>query len=495
MNVFWSSLSGRLLFLTVAFVMLSEVLVFVPSAAQFRLKFLEERIEKGRIAALAATEARDSMLSPELQAEILQSAGLYSVVLTRDGRRQPMLMKKAPDKVAETFDLREAGVFTLISDAMIALSRTEPRMIRVIDAPAGGGGDVVEIVLPERDLYKAMTAYSWRIFRLSLLISVITAGLVFLSVNHFLLRPIKRVTSGIMRFREDPEDASRVLRPSGASGEIGDAERELARTQADVVSALKQKSRLAALGEAVAKINHDLRNMLATSQLLADRLESSRDPMVRKIGPKLLASLDRAVRLCQQTLAFGKAEEPPPRHQETRLSALVEDVRVALGLGAADFSSDLAPNGAASVTFDNRVSPDLVLSVDPDQVFRALHNLARNAHQALEARATGGLIAIDASVSGSGVSIDVADDGPGLPQAALDNLFKAFKGSQRPGGSGLGLAIASELIRAHGGALSLAENGPDGVRFRIILPLERLLGPRAGQAQDAPAHAPFGSRL
>ncbi|MEM9724657.1 MAG: HAMP domain-containing sensor histidine kinase [Pseudomonadota bacterium] len=487
MRLVWHSLSGRLLVLTIVFVMLAEVLIFVPSVARFRESWLNERVEKGLIAALAATEARDAMLTEDLQAEVLNRAGLFSVVLERDGRRQAILMKPMLGPVAATYDLRDLSAVMLIYDAFAAFRRTEDRLIRVIGeagltarprqtGTASGGAevpermpfDLVEVVLQEGELRAAMGAFGQRILYLSLFISLLTAALVFLSVNAFLLRPIKRITDGIMRFREDPEDPSGVLRPSGARGEIGLAEQELALTQAEVVAALKQKSRLAALGEAVAKINHDLRNILASSQLLADRLETSTDPLVAKVGPKLIASLDRAIRLCQRTLTYGRAEEPPPDRRPVRLVDLADDVRAAVGLALrANAGSEGETPG---IRFLTDIPPDLTADLDPDQMFRAIHNLARNACQALEAQGKPGVVRLRAAATEDGVLIELSDTGPGLPKKARENLFKAFKGSVRTGGSGLGLAIASELVRGHGGALTLEESGPDGCCFRITLP-------------------------
>lgn len=491
MSLIWNSLSGRLLFLTLVFVMLAEVLIFVPSVARFRKDFLNERLEKGQIAALAAMEAKGGMPSAELQRAVLEKAQVYSVVMDRDGRRSPVLMTPLPGMVSETFDLEEAGPLKLMRDAVAALFRAEPRFIRVRGRPPVGGGALVEVVLQETLLQADMRAYAYRIFLLSLGLSALTAAMVFLSVNAFVIAPMRRIIDGVISFREDPEDASRVLRPCGAGGEIGRAEQELARTQAEVVSALKQKSRLAALGEAVAKINHDLRNLLASTQLLADRLEGSKDPLVSRVGPKLLASLDRAVRLCQQTLAYGKAEEAPPSLRPARLSELVEEVGVALGLmgEAVERTTALAvaKDPRPSVAFHNRAPADLVIEADPDQVFRALLNLARNAHQALESVGRGGVIAVEATLEGDRAAIDVVDDGPGLPPKAQENLFKAFKGSVRQGGSGLGLAIAAELARGHGGALSLVETSDRGTRFRLILPRAALL--RAVEAEAASIEA------
>ncbi|MEL6977317.1 MAG: HAMP domain-containing sensor histidine kinase [Pseudomonadota bacterium] len=496
MSLIWHSLSGRLLFLTLVFVMIAEILIFVPSSARFRHDFLYERLEKGRIAALAATEARNGMPSAPLQAQVLAEAELYSVVLTNDGRRRPILSRPMTGPVAQTYNLNDMSIWTRIVDAMRAFFRTEPRYIRVVGAPAAGLMDSVEVVLHERILLTAMYDYGERIFVLSLIISVFTASLVYVSVNLFLLRPIRRIIDGIIRFREDPEDASRVYKPSGAGGEIGLAERELAQTQTEVLGALKQKSRLAALGEAVAKINHDLRNMLASSQLLADRLETSKDPLVRRVGPKLIASLDRAIQLCQQTLAYGKAEEQPPALEPTPVARLAEEVRAALGFegddgrasaerpssarpapGEPSLAGAGAPQPAASpsapIRFESRAPADLVAVCDPQQMFRALHNLCRNAQQALEASGEGGALAIEARAADGRIEIDVVDDGPGLPDRAREHLFKAFKGSVSRGGSGLGLAIAAELARAHGGALSLVASDASGTRFRISLPDRR----------------------
>ncbi|MGH1482710.1 MAG: histidine kinase dimerization/phospho-acceptor domain-containing protein, partial [Geminicoccales bacterium] len=72
--------------------------------------------------------------------------------------------------------------------------------------------------------------------------------------------------------------------------------------------ALSQKTRLAALGSAVSKINHDLRNLLANAMLLSDSLDISQDPKVKRIAPRLVESMERAAKLCSDTLNFSRAE-------------------------------------------------------------------------------------------------------------------------------------------------------------------------------------------
>lgn len=512
---FARSLSGRLLILTVIFVMLAEILIFVPSVSRFRRDFLLDKLDKAHLALLSAEAAGGGGLDPTIEAELMRRAGISSVAVARTGRNHLMLAAPMEGRqIAETFDLREAetDAVMLIVDALAGAFRLEDRLIAVRGDTTLEGAEYVTIVLDEGTLTGAMAAYGWRVFLLSLFISGVTAVLVFFTVHRFLVRPIRRVIDSLTRFREDPEDAGRIIAPSGARGEIGDAERELAEQQRAVARALQQKSRLAALGEAVAKINHDLRNILASAQLLADRLEGDRNPAIARVGGKLVGSLDRAIRLCKQTLAYGRADEPPPEFARIVLRDLASEVAAALDLQETRVSAEAAPaaserrhahlaaeaalqGGALETTalrpaavpadrgrivFVNGAVDGLAATADPDQLFRALLNLARNAQQAIEASGKPGVIAIEARRAAAAVEIDVIDNGPGLPAQAQENLFKAFRGSVRQGGTGLGMAIAAELVRAQGGELSLVGSSKDGARFRIRLPERGGAGPTAG---------------
>lgn len=453
------SLSGRLLVLTIIFVMLAEVLIFVPSVARFRAEYLQNRLQMAQIASLALLATPDDMVSPDLEKELLANAEVYAIALRRDEVRELVLMGDLPGPVEQSFDLRDAGALQLIRDAFECAMAPPGRVIRVIGEPTNNAGLAIEVTLNEKRLKHEMIAYGWRIFQLSLVISLFAAVLVFFAVRRFVVRPITGVIGAMTAFSEDPSDPKRVIRPSSRVGEVADAERALAHMQTDVLNALKQKAHLASLGEAVSKISHDLRNILAASQLMADRLEASKDPIVSRTGPKLIGTLDRAIRLCERTLAYGKAEEPPPERRRVALRAFVDEVAEAVGLA----------NGGA-VAFENAAPSDLYADADPEQLHRALSNLLRNAAEAIAASGRGGRIRVSARHLGDGVEIEIADDGPGLPTAAIKHLFKPFKGGARREGSGLGLAIAHELIRAHGGALELASTSTEGSVFRIVLP-------------------------
>ncbi len=346
-------------------------------------------------------------------------------------------------------------------DAFAALFAGEHDVMRVM-GPAPKGGEFVEIVIDEAPLRAAMLRFSVNILLLSLVISAITAALVYLALHYLFVRPLRGMTANMTAFHGDPENPSRVIVGSGRQDEIGTAERELGAMQRDLASMLHQKSRLAALGLAVSKINHDLRNLLASAQLISDQLSSLSDPRVQRFAPKLMRALERAIAFCESTLSYGRAQEPPPDRRPIALEPLVEEVHETLGLGP-----------QAAIGWVTAIERGLLVDADPDQLFRTLLNLVRNAVQALEGRAekdpARDQVRITGMRQGAVVMIEVSDTGPGISEQARIHLFEAFQGSTRAGGTGLGLAIAAELVRAHGGQVSLVE-GTIGATFQVTIP-------------------------
>ncbi|RXV61625.1 sensor histidine kinase [Roseovarius sp. A46] len=452
------SLSGRFLILTAIFVMLAEVLIFVPSVARFREQFLLDRLQRAQIASLGLLTGGE--VSADLEEELLRNAEVFNVVLRRDEARQLVLSSPVPAPVSQSFDLRDPSAVTLITDAFRRLAQTDPEVIRVIGEPVRMGGILIEITLDTGDLRTAMIDYGLRILWLSLVISVITAGLLFVVVQCFVVRPIRRVVGAMQTYAADPEDARLVITPSSGITELREAEESLHSLQRQLTAALKQKEHLAQLGSAVAKISHDLRNILTSAQLFTDRLEMSEDPRVRRMAPKLVNSLTRAVHLCEATLAYGKAEEPAPKLARHNLADLVTDAIEGERLAAGDLA----------VGFENRVAADVVLRADAEQFYRVLTNLMRNARQAIVRAGVPGRIIVSAEADTRDWVIRVEDTGPGLPAKARDHLFEPFRGGASSGGTGLGLSIAAELVRGHGGTLTLERSDENGTCFRITLP-------------------------
>jgi signal transduction histidine kinase len=449
------SLSARLLVLTMAFVLLGEVLIYVPSMARFRKTYLDERIAAAHLATLSLEATPDGHISDQLAQELLSHAGVLSVIL-REPAAELVLGTLPP--VEQVYDLRTSGPAALISDAFKTLAHGGGRTIRVIGPSPARPSVLVDISLHEQGMWNAMVAYSWRILTLSIVISLITAFLVFAALQLMIVRPLRRITDSVIAFRSRPEDASVNLPPSARRDEIGLVQTELSNMQGALRTALAHKTRLAALGTAVSKINHDLRNILASAMVVSDRLEQSQDPEVRNVTPRLLEALERAARLCSATLNFSRAETSDPQKTRFALAPLVDEVGEAV----------LGPDQGA-LRWRNEVGADVRVLADRDQLYRVLLNLGRNAVEALPQ--AGGLISIMAWQTADDTVIEMADTGRGIAKGVQAHLFEAFSGSARPGGTGLGLAIAREIMRAHGGDLVLAHTGDQGTAFRLTLPV------------------------
>jgi signal transduction histidine kinase len=450
---FLRSLSARLLVLTVLFVMLSEVLIFVPSVARFRLTYLQQHIADAHLAMLALEATPDNMVSQELANELLAHVGAHGIVLHKPNNTTLMIDSPTPPQVAATWDLRGAGSWGLIRNAMMTLAQNGNHVVRVLDVSPTDPRVVVEVLLDDAPMRAAMWGFGIRILELSIVISLITAALVYLSLQWLLVAPLRRLIASMMRFREDPEDASRVIAPSSRGDEIGLAQRELASMQETVRQALRHNARLAALGTAVTKVNHDLRSILSTARLISDALAGSEAPEVKRVTPALLAAIDRAVGLCTRTLHYTREGAPPLSRSRFVLSGLIEEV------------AEVVEKSDGTARLINNVPATMMVEADRDQLFRVALNLASNALEAGARR-----VVINAGRGGDTILLMVADDGPGLPPKARDNLFRPFAGSARPGGTGLGLAIAREIMRAHGGDITLTASTAQGTTFCLTLP-------------------------
>ncbi|MDV7271954.1 HAMP domain-containing sensor histidine kinase [Thioclava sp. A2] len=454
-----NTLSGRFLVLTTIFVVLAEVALLLPGVGSFREDYLISRLERAQIASLALLTT-DQMIDEDLEKELLANAGVFNVVLRRDEVRQLVLSSQIPSPVVSTYDLREPGFWEKIRDALVVLVDSGNHVIRVIGDPVQKGGLVIEVTMETGPMRVEMIEYGLRLLMLSAAIAGPLALLLFAAVRRLVLEPISRVVKQMSIYADAPEDARRFIEPSARIKELRVAEEALSTMQHQLTASLKQKERLAQLGQAVAKISHDLRNILTTAQLFADRMESSEDPGVKRAAPKLVASIGRAVNLCETTLAFGRAEEPPPSLSRFMLAELVNEI----------IESEQSPADAAQIEFVTDIAPNLVIRADREQLYRVLSNLVRNARQAIAATQAPGTIEVGAGEASDEWWIRVQDTGPGLPERAREHLFRPFQGGTRKGGTGLGLAISAELVRGHGGHLDLARSDSEGTEFRMHLP-------------------------
>ena len=452
------SLSARLLVLTVAFVMLAELFIYTPSVARFRKNYLEERIVRAHLATLAIENMPEQAADDKLGRTLLKTTDTYAIALRQHDQRILIAGGEMPPRVDAVYDLRMSGFPGWIEDAFVTLAQTENRILRIIGETPKRPGVQVEIYIDEAPMRDEMLAFSHRIFQLSLAISLFTAGLLYISLMLMFVRPMRRITAGMESFRRAPEDETRIFKPSDRPDEIGIAQRELAVMQQELRMALRQKDRLAMLGAAVTKVNHDLRNSLATAMLIGDRLAASDDPDVQRLVPRMFRAMDRAVTLCSQTLDYASATMPTLTLKPMQLAEIVRMAGETLNQevpGAAD---------AASFELTNEVPDSVRVMADPAQMLRVFENLGRNAREAGASS-----VRVAARHQDGVLVVEVIDDGPGMPEQATEHLFQPFAGSARDGGTGLGLVIAREVLHAHGGDIELASTGPEGTTFRLRL--------------------------
>lgn len=465
-------LSLKLLLLTVIFVLLAEVLIFLPSVANYRLNWLEQRLGTAAAVGLVLVENGTPELSRAAQDEILRTIGAKAIAVRDAGASRLLVAAETPPRVDRHVDLANTGPLAAMADALDTLLWGGKRMLRVFGA-VGDSPQEFELVVSDGKLRAALLVYARNIAALATLISLFTAVLVFTAINRITIRPIRAMTRSMLDFAEAPEDAGRIVRPSGRTDEVGVAERELAGMQLRLRRMLGEQKHLADLGLAVSKINHDMRNTLASAQLISDRLRLSKDPAVQSFAPKLVRALDRAVSYSESVLAYGRAQETPPSRRRLQLRLVVDEVFGFAGLEAPQPASPGWSGEGRGIDFANEVPADFEIDADPEQLFRILSNLCRNGVQAMigegrESQMRRLTVAVERR--GAVARILVSDTGPGLPRLARENLFSAFRGAARAGGTGLGLAIAQEFARAHGGQLELVESLGGRTVFAVSIP-------------------------
>ncbi|MRG54182.1 HAMP domain-containing protein [Phyllobacterium sp. SYP-B3895] len=456
-------LSGKLLLLTLLFGLVAEVMIFVPTMADMRIRWLSDRLNTVAAASVVLAANDSEEIPRTVQDDVLLATGTKAIALREKGASRLLAVAEMPSKVDRHVDITVTDPITVIRDAFDTVINGGNRIIRVY-GPIGDTGKVIELLTSDGPLRNAMLRYAGNVALISLFISAITAGLVFLAISRLLIRPIQRMSDNMLAFARSPDDPQKIIKPENREDELGIAQRELADMQRQLQRTLSEQKHLADLGLAVSKINHDMRNILASAQLMSDHLANTSDPAIQRFVPKLVRTIDRAINYSQTVLAYGGTQEPPPQRRRVKLRTLVNEVEEMLSI-----------DPKSGIEFKNLVPESFEFDADPDQFFRIILNLCRNSVQAMtgDTRDDDAIIkrlTITAGQIGTTSIIGVEDTGPGLPAKARENLFRAFRGSARSGGTGLGLAIVHELVRAHGGTIELRDNEGAGTSFEIRIP-------------------------
>ena len=467
-------LSGKLLLMTIGFVMLAELVIFIPSAALYRQDWLGERTNQVDILNLALLEVDNFTASAALADKFMEDKNVIMGSQRYKGKSK-LLFGSIPEDLDPTslklIDIRETTRLPKFRDTFETFFGSSQGYYRVIgsssaqiDTTKVKETAAIEVLIPRKNVQTAMRDYFKRIFFLSLAIAIITGSLIYFTMSLLIIRPIQDLARNVAIFQKAPE----VARPDSVTSErideIGDLERAFFDMKQGVRGSLKQKQRLATLGLAVAKINHDLRNVLTSAQLVSDRLSTDEDPKVARMGERLTRAIDRGVKMTRDVLNFSSPEADPIKREPLRLSFLLGEV-----------AGDVLPafgTGARKISFMNDVPSDLQIDADPDHTYRIFHNLMRNAAQAMAALADDNaerLLRVYVDLSDNYVETHVTDTAGGLPRKAKKNLFTAFASGGGKGSTGLGLTIAKELATEQGGDLRLERTNETGTTFTVQL--------------------------
>lgn len=450
-----SSLSSRLLLLTIAFVMVGQVTVFAPLMSIARSSVFNQKMEQAHLILVALEVATTTEeIDPLLRDTLLFQSGMLGMTIHRPGQATRTLGPGIPSQLPYLYDLRTENFWQGIMNTADMMLRKGEVAVAVTGVSPRAPQVVVEVYLDESPLRGNMWAYARRTLFIGFFVSIVAAAAVYVSLQWLAVHPLRRLTAAIISFQESPEDSARIVEPSRRADEVGVAEQALAAMQHELRQALLEKERLAGVGTAVTKISHDLKNILATAALELDALEAAPDPEVRRMTANMMRAVDRAVQLSSTTMSFAKQGLPEAVKQPLSSVGFLDGIRHAL---------EKVCDGC---TLRVAESDEFMLMADPELLTRAVDNLVRNAAQA---GATA--VVLQANLEADAAVLRIADNGPGLPRRTLENLFVPFAGSTRPGGAGLGLPIARELIRVQGGDLELVTTSSEGTTFVIRLPL------------------------
>ncbi len=474
------SLSTQLLVLTVVVVLITEIIIMIPSVANHHRSWLNMRAQAAYLVGIALEDIQQDTIQEKMVDKIFGTADIKGIIIqTTDGAKtiqSPSINQPITDN-RQVINLKEYSTSATIFDTWKTVAGGGSEYIEILgntDAHTLGNPLSNHIILSRSDLRKNLRRYALNILGLSLVISIITACFVFWSLDNLIIRPVSIMRKNMTAFEADPENPDNILRPSDRLDEIGEAQRGLSMLEQRSQDILGERKRLAALGAGISKISHDLRNILASAQLMSDRLVASEDPRVKKLSPRLVDALDRAITLSRETLNYGRLSPEILNIETINLHELIENV--------------FDDTASMYVTMKNEVPEGLKVKIDRTQFYRGLTNMIKNAVEALSpddlktkntedpiaCTECDNVITVSARVDENRLQpltiIEIADNGPGLPDSAKEFLLEPFKGSHKAGGSGLGIAITSEIMKAHGGDFTLEKSDDTGATFQIIIP-------------------------
>ena len=456
---FFTGVAGQLLLYTVGMVLLLVVLVFPLLISERRNEWLAARVNVAELVAAAAQSSPEHRASNDFSRIARERLFILSIIGDAGEKRETVLAPEQPVTGTPVRMNMPDDLSLWFPDTLAHFTTSEQRHLKLSFKPELTPYEEMEVIVSEATLREQLIAQAGGIILTALMFSILAGAIVYVTVYRLIVRPMQGIADSVTRFSEAPE-AAKIELPYGHSDEIRRVLVALETMQRTVSSALRQRKRLADLGEAVAKISHDLRNSLSAAQILSDGLADSNDPHVRDAAPRLERAIQRSITLAEATLKYGRSETPLPNLRSLPFKPAIDE---AMAEGSA---------GWPGVTVRVACPDDLQVIADDDHLHRIITNIVRNAAKAITSRPAGseaGLVVAEARLAGDQIVLTISDNGPGVPKAVIAKLFQPFSRAGSDGGTGLGLAIARELARGMGGDLELVAAGPTGSAFALTL--------------------------
>ena len=308
----------------------------------------------------------------------------------------------------------------------------EKRVIVLVQLPEG----VFEVIANRKRLFSS-TTYIFVLWMVGTSMILFGVAVIFMRNQ---VRPIRRLAAAADEFGKG-RDAPR-FKPEGAT-EVRQAASAFISMRDRIQRQITQRT------EMLAGVSHDLRTPLTRMKL---QLEMAQNPDDMEDLKRDIVEMEH---MLEGYLAFarGEGDELP---KPTNISSMLRDI--------------VASAQRKGAEVDLHTEGDIIVPVRPNAFKRCVTNLVDNADR----YATH--VSVRAGKRGDAIDVTIDDDGPGIPTDKWDDVFKPFfrldeSRNQGTGGVGLGLTIARDVIRGHGGDISLDASPAGGLRARLTLPI------------------------
>jgi signal transduction histidine kinase len=448
-------LSQTLLWLTIAAELLTSLLIFLPDLARFRTGWLDTALIKAHLAALPGEALPNRQEEIQTRNALLALSGIDLVEINDGTTRWTIRAIDAPLPAGTRIALGTESEISQIEQALGVLFGPIGGYLEVQGASPLLPGSSVRVILRRATMQGVLRRFSLHFWRTALLTFLATGVLLYVALVLLVVRPLTQLIQAITDFRANPE---RAVAPKHGprllpGNEIAVAADAFASMRSALRTALWRQARLAAIGTAVAKINHDLRGILAPAMLTAERLLAHPDPAVRRAGRIVERTVERATEVARTMVGYVRDNPAAMITEPHLLRPVVEAAAKTLAI----------LNPAARLI--NHVAPDLAGQINEAQFQRIITNLLRNAAEAAATEIT-----VSATEADGKLLLDISDNGHGIADSVRARLFQPFANDERELSTGLGLAIARDLARAHKAEIALVATSPRGTIFRITLP-------------------------